>query len=63
MEGHGWDHPGEDAADDGAGQYPEVPLGDSYDDAQWDLSQAASAESDAAWYASEASDDLDNAGS
>jgi hypothetical protein len=39
----------------------DASLGDSYDDAQWDLSEAASAESDAAWYASEAADDVDNA--
>ena len=60
MTDYGWDDTGHDAGDL-AGQELEAPLGDSYDDAQWDLSQAASAESDAAWYAGEAHDDIDNA--
>jgi hypothetical protein len=49
----------EDAAEPGY-----APLGDAdADAAQWDIEQAASSEQDAAWYASEASDHLYDAGS
>jgi hypothetical protein len=61
MTEHDWEYTPDDSCPYDSGE--EAPLGDSYDDARWDLSQAAGAESDAAWYASEAADDLDNAGS
>jgi hypothetical protein len=52
----------EDYGSEAAPEY--APFGDADTDAaQWDLSQAASAEQDASWYASEASDHLYDAGS